>query len=75
VLEEIRQKDVVEEIIAPVFSIQLVLNVPGTEKAIMEEKKRRRLSKDKSGHFSMGKSDSASTRKTVQFQDVQEISG
>eukprot|EP00105_Crassostrea_gigas_P038198 XP_019922346.1 PREDICTED: dynein heavy chain 6, axonemal [Crassostrea gigas] len=70
VLEEIRQKDVVEETIAPVFSIQLVLNVPGTEKATREERKRHRR------HKSSGKrTDSTSTRKTVQFQDLEEESG
>lgn len=70
VLEEIRQKDVVEETIAPVFSIQLVLNVPGTEKATREERKRHRR------HKSSGKrTDSTSTRKTVQFQVLEEESG
>lgn len=77
VLEEIRLKDVVEETIAPVFSIQLVLNVPGTEKANREERKRHRRHKSsgKSGLYSGGKTDSASTRKTVQFQDLEEESG
>ena len=78
VLEEIRQKDVVEETISPVFCIQLVLNVPGAEKPREERKRHRRhktSSPDKSGYFSLGKSDSASTRKTVQFQDMEEASG
>lgn len=77
-LEEIRQKDVVEETISPVFCIQLVLNVPGAEKPREERKRHRRhktSSPDKSGYFSLGKSDSASTRKTVQFQDMEEASG
>ena len=77
-LEEIRLKDVVEETISPVFSIQLVLNVPGAEKPREERKRHRRhktSSPDKSGYFSLGKSDSASTRKTVQFQDMEEASG